>query len=59
MKIGSEAMEKQHSRQAGEPTRSTPHTSEFCPNCSARLLDHRCELKCPQCGFFLSCSDFY
>jgi len=36
-----------------------PDPSHFCPNCSVRLVDHRCKLKCPQCGYFLSCSDFY
>ena len=33
--------------------------SQFCPNCSVKLVDRGCKLKCPQCGYFLSCSDFY
>jgi len=33
--------------------------ARFCPNCSAELVDHRCKLKCTQCGYYLSCSDFY
>src|SRR5579863_2204208 len=37
---------------AGRPER-------FCPNCSAELKEQRCKLSCPQCGFYLSCSDFY
>ena len=37
---------------AGRPER-------FCPNCSVELKEQRCKLSCPQCGFYLSCSDFY
>ena len=29
-----------------------------CPNCGARLKEHKCELKCPNCSYFKSCSDY-
>jgi len=32
---------------------------QYCPTCGAKLKDRGCKLKCEQCGFFLSCSDFY
>jgi hypothetical protein len=33
--------------------------SRFCPTCSTDLVEQKCKLKCPQCGYYLSCSDFY
>ena len=36
-----------------------PDLLRFCPNCSSELVDHRCKLNCPGCGYYLSCSDFY
>ena len=45
---------------AVEPiSRSQNDAMRFCPTCSSNLLENRCKLSCPQCGFYLSCSDFY
>ena len=30
-----------------------------CPTCAQQLTDHCCKLICSQCGYFLSCSEFY
>lgn len=29
-----------------------------CPTCSAVLVERKCKLICPRCGYYLSCSDF-
>lgn len=42
-----------------EPKENTPDLSVYCPTCGTQMKDNRCKLKCPTCGFFLSCSDFY
>ncbi|MDR3699313.1 MAG: hypothetical protein P4L56_06730 [Candidatus Sulfopaludibacter sp.] len=31
----------------------------FCPVCSMRLAGLKCKLVCPQCGYYMSCADYY
>jgi hypothetical protein len=35
------------------------HHSQLCPTCSNRLTGHRCKLICTNCGYYLSCADYY
>ena len=29
-----------------------------CANCGAQMIDRKCKMIC-ECGYFLSCSDYY
>jgi hypothetical protein len=35
------------------------HHCQICPTCYHRLTSHRCKLVCVQCGYYLSCADYY
>ena len=47
------------------PTAANPTTTEaagepmlYCPNCSRRLEERGCKLRCARCGYYMSCSDY-
>jgi hypothetical protein len=31
----------------------------YCPVCSRRLIEIKCKLVCDQCGYYMSCADYY
>jgi hypothetical protein len=35
------------------------HHCQICPTCSHRLTGHHCKLICTNCGYYLSCADYY
>jgi hypothetical protein len=42
-----------------EQKQTVEHALNYCPVCSQRLEPKRCKLVCAECGYYLSCSDYY
>ncbi|HLK50005.1 MAG TPA: hypothetical protein VKT49_17800 [Bryobacteraceae bacterium] len=44
-----------------QPARKREETEPmlYCPVCSTRLAPRKCKLICEQCGYYLSCADYY
>lgn len=41
------------------PERNSEQPMLYCPVCNHRLVNRRCKLICEQCGYFMSCADYY
>jgi hypothetical protein len=44
---------------AESSSRSNGEPMLFCPVCSRRLAERKCKLYCEQCGYYMSCADYY
>jgi len=47
-----------------DTSKSAPHLDEqepmlYCPVCSKRLTARKCKLLCEECGYYMSCADYY
>jgi hypothetical protein len=43
---------------APAPPRPPEEPMQYCPNCSRRLEQRGCKLRCPGCGYYMSCADY-
>ncbi len=41
------------------PPRKEDEPMLYCPVCSKRLSERQCKLFCEQCGYYMSCADYY
>jgi hypothetical protein len=49
--------QEQFSAEPRKPNEREPML--FCPVCSRRLAERKCKLFCEQCGYYMSCADYY
>jgi len=48
-----------HGEPAGTNIQPVEHHCQICPTCGHQLTGHHCKLVCTQCGYYLSCADYY
>ena len=40
-------------------TKESEEAMLYCPVCSTKLESRKCKLFCTQCGYYMSCADYY
>ena len=48
-----------HRGARAEEETAVDHHCQICPNCGHRLTGHSCKLVCVECGYYMSCADYY
>ena len=46
-------------RQEAAPQSIEAEVMLYCPVCSTKLESRKCKLFCAQCGYYMSCADYY
>jgi hypothetical protein len=46
-------------RDVCDATEIEKQTMLYCPVCSTRLAPLKCKPVCEQCGYYMSCADYY
>ena len=63
--MSDEELNSESSKQQIDDQRQSERRSQseepmlFCPVCDQRLTSQKCKLICEQCGYFMSCADYY
>lgn len=57
--LPSEEAPSQEARTCAGPRTDADEPMLYCPVCSTRLNQRKCKLFCEQCGYYMSCADYY
>jgi len=56
--MGTDPDGQEQAEQTGRP-QAAEEPMLYCPVCNTRLTEFKCKLVCGQCGYYMSCADYY